>query len=340
MLHFAIPSKGSAYDGTVQLFKNCGLRISRTNPRQYTARLRGLPDTELLLYRPTDIVQKVADGSIDIGITGLDFVREDGDDNDNLLILCEDLGFLYAELVVAVPQTWIDVHSWHDLADLAVEFQHKGRPLRIATKYPNLIRRFCYSQGINVFQLVFSAGSTEAAPGLGYADIIADITETGNTIRDNNLKIIGDTILRSQACLVASRQSLLEHPEHVDIVRQLLDLLEAYQNGKSLYSLIANVQGTSLEAIGRLVTEHPQLAGLQGPTVSPVWNKYTSMQEDSPDTAWYAVNVIVPQAKLLAAVDHLRTIGASTVTVTPVQYAFYTQSEAYGRLLHMLGKEG
>src|SRR5437868_1225944 len=204
-LRFAIPSKGSLYDGAITFLDSCGLKVSRPNPRRYTAGIRALPEADVLLHRPPDIVEKVAEGEIDLGISGLDLVEELRGDRDDPLILYDDLGFGRAELVVAVPETWIDVSSWFDLADLAVELHAQGRPLRIATKYPALVRRFCFANGINYFRLVDSRGATEAAPGLGYADMVVDITETGTTLRDNQLKIVGGPILRSQACLIAHR---------------------------------------------------------------------------------------------------------------------------------------
>jgi hypothetical protein len=116
--------------------------------------------------------------------------------------------------------------SWHDLADLAVELHGQGRPLRIATKYAALIRRFCYANGINFFRLIDSQGATEAAPGLGYADMVADITETGTTLRDNQLKIVGGPILRSQACLIGSRGRLRGIEHRRDLLEGLEKLVE------------------------------------------------------------------------------------------------------------------
>lgn len=339
MLRLAIPSKGSGYDGSIALLESCGLRVSRANPRQYTALLRGMPNTEVLLHRPADIVEKVAEGAIDVGITGIDLVYEQRGDDDDLLILYEDLGFWRVELVFAVPQTWIDVSSLADLADLAVELQGQGRPLRIATKFPNTVRRFCYSHGINAFRLVASEGATEAAPGLGYADIIADITETGTALRDNQLKIVGGPILRSQACLVGSRRSLRGDADRLALVRHLLELIEARQRGRLFYSLTANITGQSVEAVGRLVTARPELAGLRGPTIAPVWDKFATNQSEVSDN-WYAVNVVVPQDELIPALDYLRTIGASTMTVLPVQYVFHAHSTAYTRLLAELNGQG
>ncbi|NNJ09524.1 ATP phosphoribosyltransferase [Chloroflexales bacterium ZM16-3] len=334
MLRFGIPSKGAGYDATLALLESCGLRVTRSNPRQYTATLRGLPDTEVLLHRPADIVEKVSEGSIDIGVSGLDLVREQRDDDENLLVIFDDLGFWRVELVFAVPQGWVDVGSWQDLADLAVEMQGQGKRLRIATKYIDTVRNFCYSQGINVFELVESHGATEAAPSLGYADIIADITETGSAIRENKLKIVGGPILRSQGMLIGSRRSLRADPSKLAPLRQLLELIEARRRGRLFYSLTANVPGESVEVVGRKVTARQGLAGLQGPTISPVWSKFSA--EGISDPPWYAVNVVVPQEELLPATDHLRDIGAFSITTVQVQHVFQAQCDAYARLLAAL----
>ncbi len=335
MLRFAIPSKGGGYDASLALLESCGLRVMRANPRQYTATLRGLPDTEVLLHRPADIVEKVAVGSIDIGITGLDLVREQRDDDTNLLVLYDDLGFWRVELVFAVPQGWVDVNSWADLADLAADMQRQGRRLRIATKYAETIRRFCYTHGINAFELVDSQGATEAAPSLGYADIIADITETGTAIRENKLKIVGGSIQRSQAVLVGSRRTLRGDPRKLALVRELLELIEARRRGRLFYSLTANVSGESVAAVGRGVTARQELAGLHGPTIAPVWSKYVA--EEGGEPRWFAVNVVVPQEELLPATEHLRSLGAVSITTVQVQHVFKAQSDAYVKLVDALG---
>jgi ATP phosphoribosyltransferase len=154
-------------------------------------------------------------------------------------------------------------------------------------------------------------------------------------LRENQLKIIGGTIMRSQACMVGSKLRLRDNEARLAVVQQLLDLIEARYNGKSSYSLVANIAGPSVEHIGRLVTANPDLAGLQGPTISPVWNKHATTQ-DEPREQWFAINVVVPQKELLPAVTYLRSIGASTVTATPVQYTFYTQSRSFVQLLERL----
>ena len=119
------------------------------------------------------------------------------------------LGFGQADVVVAVPDVWLDVETMADLDDVAADFrQRHGRRLRIATKYWRLTQQF-FSQkhGIQVYRIVESLGATEGAPAAGSADVIVDITTTGSTLRANHLKILSDgVILRSQACLVASKK--------------------------------------------------------------------------------------------------------------------------------------
>lgn len=331
-LRFALPSKGPMYDGSAAFLESCNLKVSRPNPRRYTAGIRTLPQADVLLHRPADIVEKVADGEIDLGITGLDLVEEQRGDRDDLLVIYDDLGFGRAELVIAVPDTWIDVGSWRDLADLAVELQAQGRPLRIATKYHELIRRFCYANGISYFQLIDSQGATEAAPGLSYADVIADITETGTTLRDNQLKIVGGPILRSQACLVANRANLRADAQKLGAVKTILELVEARQRGRQFVSIVANVPGASAAEVGRLVAAKRELAGMQGPTVAPVWTP------DGSSFEWHTVTVVVRQDRVMAAVEHLRALGGDGITVTTAQYVFTAQSEEYQRLLGMLGE--
>ncbi len=326
MLRFAISSKGRLYDATLAFLESSGLRVSRPNPRQYTARIPALPGVEVLLHRPADIVEKTASGDVDVGITGYDLVAELAPDDPELIVADEDLGFSRADLVLAVPEAWVDVQSWRDLADLAAEWAAEGRQLRIATKYHNLVRAFCHRQGINVFTLVDSQGATEAAPALGYADLIADITETGTTFRENRLKIVaGTNVLRSQACLVAGRRALLDDPGKLDTVRRMLELIEARRRARGFAQVIANVPGRSAEHVGSAILASPEIAGLQGPTIAPVYSR-------SSDTDWYSVSIVVSSERTLQAVDRLRAIGSTGIVVLPLQYVFADRSEAFSGL--------
>ena len=327
-LRFAIPSKGSLYDGTMSFFESCGLRIVRPNPRRYTAAISALPGVEVLLHRPADIVEKVADGEIEIGVSGLDLVEELRGDRDDLLVIHDDLGYGRCELVMAVPEAWIDVRSWRDLAVLAAELHASGRTLRIATKYAALIRRFCQSHGINSFRIIDSQGATEAAPGLGYADVIADITETGTTLRDNQLKIVGGPILKSQACIIASRKVLRQSPETLETVKTILEIVEARRRARAVVQVTANIAGASVADIGQRIVARPELAGAQGPTIAPVWPR--AGQSDG----LYMVTLVVPQEQVLAVVRHLRALGGDAIAVMPAQYYFTAHSETFARVLN------
>lgn len=337
MIRFAIPSKGSLYDGALAFLDSCGLKVSRPNPRQYTAHIRALPEAEVWLHRPTDVVQKVLAGDIDVGITGLDIVRELAGDEPNVIVADPNLGFGQADLILAVPEGWVDVQNWADIADLAAEFAVAGRQLRIATKYPNLVRNFCYAGGMNVFQLVDSQGATEAAPALGYADLIADSTETGTTIRENRLKVVaGTTILRSQACLVVGRRAMQQDSTKLRAVQKILELIEARRRARGFAQVIANVPGASAAEVAARVMESPDLRGLQGPTVAPVYPSNAMAGGVHNAGLWFAVSLIIHADGILAAVDHLRSLGSTGIVMLPLQYAFGETSVAYDQLVAAL----
>lgn len=327
-LRLAVSSKGGYEESTSQFLERCGIPIWRPNPRQYVGRLSGLPDVEVLFQRTEDIAPKVADGSADLGITGLDLVIENGQDQSNLVIVMEDLGFRRCELVVAVPEGWLDITTIADLADLSIDLKRTGRTLRVATKFPNLTRDFLYRHGVNYFTLVDAHGALEAAPVLGYADIIADLTETGVTLRDNRLRVLnGGVILKAQACMIASRRAFRRHPEKLELARSIIELAEARIRTRQFRLITANVRGDSAESVARHVTGQLETAGRQGPTIASVFPK-----SPGDDGCWFAVTIIVPADRLLTAVDHLRRGGSSGITVTSPDYVFDGESAAFQRL--------
>ena len=162
--------------------------MSRPNSRQYTATIPSLPGIEVLFQRTADITQKVEEASAELGITGLDRLLEYRSDKERAVAIIGDLGYGGCDFVLAVPNAWLDVTSLDDLSDLALEFHEKGNQLRIATKYPKLLRQHLFDRGINYFTVVPASGTLEAAPVAGYADLIADLTATGTTLRENRLK--------------------------------------------------------------------------------------------------------------------------------------------------------
>jgi ATP phosphoribosyltransferase len=328
-LRLAISSKGGYEEATTRFLERCGIPVWRPNPRQYVGRLSGLPDVEVLFQRTEDIVHKVAEGSADLGITGLDLVIENGTDNPNLVVVIDDLGFRRCELVIAVPDGWLDITTIADLADLSIDFKRTGRTLRVATKFPNLTRDFLNQHGVNYFTLVDAHGALEAAPVLGYADIITDLSETGVTLRDNRLRVLnGGVILRAQACLIASRRTLRGRADKLEVARSIVELAEARLRTRQFRLITANVQGDSPESVARHVTSQVDTAGRQGPTIASIFSKESNGQE-----RWFAVTIIVPADRLLSAVDHLRRGGSSGITVTSPDYVFDGDSPAYRRLV-------
>lgn len=328
-LRLAIPSDGEMYEPTLSFLSECGLAVDRGSNRRYTGALRSLESVLVLFQRAADITGKVEDGTADVGIVGLDRFAESHIDDGDGFIICDDLGYSQCELVTAVPQAWVDVTEMADVADLAVEFRERGLELRVATKYPRLTQRFFYSLGINYFTIVQSSGTLEAAPLLGFADIIVDISATGTTLRENQLKTLVDgTALRSQACLIGNRKPLKLNPAKQEVLRRLIERVEGYLEGRHFFRVTANVRGASADHVARAMLERPELAGLQGPTVAQV---YTPEGED-----WYAITVVVPQASLQEALDHLRTIGGTDISAVQPRYVYHGESPIYQRLLKSL----
>ncbi|TPI12440.1 ATP phosphoribosyltransferase [Mesorhizobium sp. B4-1-3] len=210
MITLAIPSKGRLKEQSLEVLAKAGLAVTLPeDDRKYRARIDGLDNLEVAFLSASEIAGEIGQGAVDLGITGEDLLRENLADWEARAEIVARLGFGHADVVVAVPDIWLDVDSMADLDDVAADFrQRHGRRLRIATKYWRLTQQFfSLKHGIQVYRIVESLGATEGAPAAGLADVIVDITTTGSTLRANHLKVLGDgTILKSQACLVASKK--------------------------------------------------------------------------------------------------------------------------------------
>ncbi len=324
-MRIALPSDGELYDSTIAFMRACGLTVSRPNSRRYTGTVPAIPGVEVLFQRTADVTQKVEEGSAELGVTGLDRVLEYRNDEARASVLIEDLEYGRCEFVMAVPDSWMDVTSLSDLADLALEFRQEGKQLRIATKYPRLLRGYLYERGINYFTLVPASGAMEAAPSAGYADLIADLTATGVTLRENQLKQLDEgTILASQACLIANPVLLSVSSEALALARPIVELMEGHLRAEPYYRLTANVRAASAEEVSSTVLARPDLAGLRGPTVARVYN----IEEQD----WFNVSLLIKKDQLLEAVDHLRDCGAIDVAASQLSYLFDGHSEAYENL--------
>lgn len=207
-LILGVPSKGRLMEQTSSLFGNAGLGMRKVgHERGYQGEIKGLEGVEVAFLSSSEIALYLMLGRIHMGVTGEDLIRETIADADETVDLIQPLGFGRADVVVAVPECWLDVNTMADLEEVSVLFHEKhARRLRVATKYMNLTRRYFAQTGVTGYRIVESLGATEGTPAAGSADLIVDITTTGTTLKANNLKILDDgLVLESQAMLVASR---------------------------------------------------------------------------------------------------------------------------------------
>jgi ATP phosphoribosyltransferase len=208
-IRLAIPSKGHLYDGIVDLLKTAGYKVRRASDRQYEATIAGQPRFHVVFMRPADIVAQVQEGRCHLGVTGYDVFAERAAEADRSRVVIQDLGYGGCRLVVAVPESWIDVTHVIDLVDLTAEFKAEGKTFRVSTKYPTLVRAYFRKWGIYHYQLIHSDGALELHPSLGIADIIVDLTSSGTTLKDNRLREIEEgRVLESASCLIGHAPSL------------------------------------------------------------------------------------------------------------------------------------
>lgn len=226
-LQFAVPSKGRLMEQTSALLAERGLTLRKVgHERGYRGEIVELQGVDVLFISASEIAWYLKTGRAHLGVTGEDLVREQMSDADSRVQFVRKLGFGFADVVVAVPQSWLDVRTMADLDGIAAAFRREhGRWYRVATKYLNLTRRFFASKGVTDYRIVESLGATEGTPAAGTADLIVDITTTGETLRANGLRILDDgMILRSEANLVSSNAALLTpslRQSHADILSRL-----------------------------------------------------------------------------------------------------------------------
>lgn len=208
MLKIGVPSKGRLMEKTFDWFGARGVAMARTgNEREYSGAVQGVEGVELVLLSAGEISRELAAGRIHLGVTGSDLVRDKLADWDKQVAELAPLGFGHADLIIAVPDAWIDVDTLDDLDAAAGAFRAAhGFRLRIATKYHRLVREFLTTHGVADYQLVDSQGATEGTVKNLTAEAVADITSTGETLRANHLKILSDGLIhQSQATLYAAR---------------------------------------------------------------------------------------------------------------------------------------
>ena len=210
LLKIGIPSKGRLRKDVLNIFKKKKLKLfSEKGKRDLVGYISGKKNIKIIYLHAREIIESLGDGSLDIGFSGYDLLRESEQNIQKKIKIIKKYEFGKANLVIAIPDDWIDVQTIADLEEIAFEFKDKKKKrLRVSTKYLRLTRDFLYSKGVTQFKLVKSLGSTEVAPFTGTSEIISDITSTGETLKANKLRILKDgQILKSQACLMISKFS-------------------------------------------------------------------------------------------------------------------------------------
>ena len=209
-INIGIPSKGRLRKDVLNIFKKKKLNlVSERGERDLIGSVKNKSNLKILYLHAREIIERLGDGSLDLGFSGYDLLKESGINIQKKINVDKKYIFGKANLVIAIPDPWIDVQTVADLEEIAFEFRDKKKKmLRVATKYPNLTREFLFSKGVTQFRLVDSLGATEAYPFTGSAELITDITSTGETLKANNLRVLKDgQILKSEACMLLSSSS-------------------------------------------------------------------------------------------------------------------------------------
>jgi ATP phosphoribosyltransferase len=315
-LVLAVPAKGRLQENAEAFFARAGLTLVKPRgARDYRGTVNGLDGVEVAYLSASEITGQLAAGAVHLGVTGEDLVREMVPDADKKIVFIEGLGFGFANVVVAVPQAWIDVRDMADIDDVATAFRHHhGRKMRVATKYINLTRDFFSAHGVIDYRIVESSGATEGAPAAGTAEMIVDITTTGTTLAANGLKVVEDgIILRSQANLVAARSADWNKSER-DLARVILDRIAAQARARGYREVRARFAGGT----DMLVENAKRKFGIETPFGGP--------------TVTGLLTLHCPPDQVYALTNFLRENGAEAVAVADLDYVFSRDNPLFAKL--------
>lgn len=311
-----VPSKGRLQENAEAFFARAGLTLAKSGgARDYRGTIDSLANVEIAYLSASEIAAQLARGMVHFGVTGEDLVRESITDADKRVLLIDALGFGSANVVVAVPQAWIDVRTMADLDDVASGFREQhNRRMRVATKYINLTRTFFAAHGVVDYRIVESAGATEGAPAVGTAEMIVDITTTGATLAANGLKVLDDGVmLRSQANLVASKDADWSDANR-ESARIILDHIAARARASKYREVRTRFAGCNDTLLAEAHNRFGVVAPFGGPTSSGM------------------LTLHCPPMQIYALGSFLRAHGAHTVSVASLDYVLDRENPLFAKL--------
>ncbi len=320
MFTIAVPSKGRLQENAAKFFARAGLNVVQgRGARDYRGSIAGMKGVEIAFLSASEIVSQLAAGTAHMGITGEDLIRESLDNADAAVELLTPLGFGHANVVVAVPQAWIDVRTMADLEDVAASFRaRRGMRMRVATKYVNLTRRFFAENGVTDYRIVESLGATEGAPAAGQAELIVDITTTGATLAANALKVLDDGVmLRSEANLVASMSADWNDATR-ETARIILSRIAAEEEARTTREVRALIGGRKSE-LAREAAEKFSARAITG------------VLHEGP------LSLVCPTNQSAPLADWLIAQGADHVTVGTLDYIFGARNALFEKLAGRIG---
>ena len=279
MLRIAVQSKGRLYEDTMNLLAEAGIKIP-SSKRTLLVESTNFP-IEVLYLRDDDIPQSVATGVADLGIVGRNELEERGEDAE----IIRPLGFSKCRLSLAIPKA----EAYEGLQ------WFEGR--KIATSYPNILRRYMQERGIKADIHVIT-GSVEISPGIGLADAIFDIVSSGGTLVSNNLREV-EVVMKSEALLIGNRQMTAEKRE---VLAELLFRIEAVKNAEDKKYVLMNVPTERLQDIIDV------LPGMKSPTVMPLATP-----------GWNSVHTVIDEKSFWEIISRLKELGAEGILVSPVE---------------------
>jgi ATP phosphoribosyltransferase len=317
-IRLALPSKGHLYEGIIGLLKTAGYKVLRASDRQYEATVSGHPRFHIVFMRPSDIVTQVQEGRCHLGVTGFDVYAERAAEADQTQVVVSDLGYGGCRLVVAVPESWIDVAHIIDLVDLTAEFKASGKTFRVSTKYPALTQAYLRKWGIYYYQLIDSEGALELHPSLGIADVIVDLTSSGTTLKDNRLREIeGGTVLESASCLIGHAPSLaaLVAEGEASPLARLLDAMDGVRASDGwLHLEVAGGPAAPGTETAASVAAYLRDQGAHHLARGEVW--------DDRDAPGWRVTALIAAKSLAACHRYLFRLGAARIVGLPARFIF------------------